>query len=134
MLENVELGSWLDTLSDGLDTWVGEHGYKLSGGERQRLAIARLMLQQRPLVLLDEPTSHLDEFTANRVMRILFNNLQKSGVLLITHRLSSLEIMDEILVLENKGVVERGNFADLLRKNGKFKKIFDVEKDYLIEK
>ncbi len=132
-LKDAELMDWFSALPEGLDAWVGEHGVKMSGGERQRLAIARLLLQDRPLVILDEPTSHLDDLTSGRVMNNLFRNLDACGMLLITHRLDTLDAMDEILVLSGGKLAEKGRYPDLMKRGGVFKRYHDLEKDRLSE-
>ena len=132
-LSSAELSDWVASLPDGLDTWVGEHGVKLSAGERQRVALARLVLQDAPFLLLDEPTSNLDPINENRIMKTLYLLFWDRGILLITHRLNLLKDMDEILVLQNAGIIERGKFLELMSSNGKFKSIYDIGQDLLTQ-
>ncbi len=118
VLERVALGAWLRSLPDGLDTWLGEHGLQVSGGERQRLALARAILQDAPLVILDEPTANLDAVTESQVLSLLRQVLAGRTVLWITHRLAGLDWADEILVLNDGQLVERGTQAQLLVAGG----------------
>jgi len=132
-IEQAGLIDWLHSQPEGLDTWIGERGVKISGGEKQRLAAARVMLQDRPFILLDEPTSNLDRVSAERVMRSLFQHAEQRGLLLITHDIAWLSQMDEVLVLSDGRIVEQGNFPDLLKQNGVLARIFKVEMDKLVE-
>lgn len=125
--------SWLEGLPDGLDTWIGERGVKMSGGERQRLALARLMLQHRPYLLLDEPTANLDTITATEVMERVFTAANSKGLLIISHDLRWLKEMDEILLIDDGVIIEKGGFSELLEKNGRFTRLYQLEKDRLLE-
>ncbi|MCL6599498.1 MAG: thiol reductant ABC exporter subunit CydC [Alicyclobacillus macrosporangiidus] len=105
-------------LPDGVHTQLGDLGMRLSGGERQRLALARALLTNAPIVLLDEPTSHLDAITEQAFMEQLLHALRHRSLLMVTHRLAGLERMDEILVLRHGTIVERGSHEALLRQRG----------------
>ena len=102
-----QLGDWIDSLPDGLDTKVGEQGAQLSGGQRQRLALARALLARTPILVLDEPTSGLDEATAERLLSDVFTITAGKSLLYVTHRLDELACFDEIDVIENGRVVSR---------------------------
>jgi thiol reductant ABC exporter CydC subunit len=107
-LRGARLLEWVDALPLGLQTRVGEHGARLSGGQRQRLALARLLLADRPVVILDEPGEHLDTETGDALMADLLAVTQDRAVLVISHRLAGLGDCDEIVVLDGGAVVERG--------------------------
>ncbi len=127
------LTTWLEAQPEGLDTWIGERGVKMSGGERHRFALARLMLQDRPYILLDEPTANLDQLTAIEVMKSVFSFAKGRGLLMITHDLKWLQEMDEIMLIDGGKVVERGGFSDLLENNTQFARLYNLEKDRLLE-
>lgn len=112
-LERARLLDWADGLPDGLDTLVGEHGARLSGGQRQRLALARALLADFPVLVLDEPAEHLDLPTADALTADLLAATQGRTTLLITHRLAGLDAVDEVVVLEQGRVAQRGAFAEL---------------------
>ncbi|GGU99827.1 ABC transporter [Kitasatospora herbaricolor] len=115
-LASARLLDWVETLPAGLDTMVGEHGGRLSGGQRQRLALARALLADFPVLVLDEPAEHLDLPTADALTADLLAATAGRTTLLITHRLAGLAApgaVDEILVLDGGRVVERGGWADL---------------------
>ncbi|HEX7567973.1 MAG TPA: thiol reductant ABC exporter subunit CydC [Anaerolineaceae bacterium] len=117
-LEQVNLTAWLHSLPHGLDTWLGEHAVLMSGGERQRLAVARAVLRDASLYLLDEPTNHLDPETEASLVKMLLNLTQGKSVLWVTHSLKGMESLDEILVLQEGSIQERGTHHDLLSKQG----------------
>ncbi|WP_157543748.1 thiol reductant ABC exporter subunit CydC, partial [Kitasatospora sp. Root187] len=112
-LSSARLLSWVQTLPDGLDTMVGEHGARLSGGQRQRLALARALLADFPILILDEPAEHLDLPTADALTADLLAATTGRTTLLITHRLAGLDAVDEILVLDQGRIVERGTWSEL---------------------
>lgn len=112
-LAAARLLSWTDTLPDGLDTMVGEHGARLSGGQRQRLALARALLADFPILILDEPAEHLDLPTADALTTDLLAATTGRTTLLITHRLAGLDAVDEVLVLDHGRIVERGSWSAL---------------------
>ncbi|MFD8223788.1 thiol reductant ABC exporter subunit CydD, partial [Streptomyces massasporeus] len=108
VLGRARLLDWADSLPDGLDTLVGEHGARLSGGQRQRLALARALLADFPVLVLDEPAEHLDLPTADALTADLLAATTGRTTLLITHRLAGLEAVDEVIVLDEGRVVQRG--------------------------
>ncbi|MER6349488.1 thiol reductant ABC exporter subunit CydD [Streptomyces sp. NPDC001595] len=117
-LARARLLDWADGLPDGLDTLVGEHGARLSGGQRQRLALARALLADFPVVVLDEPAEHLDLPTADALTADLLAATEGRTTLLITHRLAGLEAVDEVIVLDAGRVVQRGPYAELAAVEG----------------
>jgi thiol reductant ABC exporter CydC subunit len=103
-LRRARIWDWVDRLPDRLDTLVGEEGRELSGGQRQRIVLARALLADPPVLVLDEPTAHLDPSTATELIRDVLSAARDRTVLLITHRSEGLELVDRVLTLHNKGV------------------------------
>ncbi len=130
-LRRANLMSWLSNLPQGLDTWIGEQGQQISGGERQRLAVARALLRSAPILILDEATANLDAINERQLLETIFEVAEQRSILLITHRLVQLERMDEILVLNNGRIVERGTHADLLRMNGLYARMLKIQNQAL---
>ncbi|KJY39576.1 thiol reductant ABC exporter subunit CydC, partial [Streptomyces katrae] len=119
---------WADGLPDGLDTLVGEHGQRLSGGQRQRLALARALLADFPVLVLDEPAEHLDLATADALTADLLAATEGRATVLITHRLAGLEAVDEVLVLDRGAVVQRGAYAELAAVEGPLRNLLERER------
>jgi thiol reductant ABC exporter CydC subunit len=118
MLERVGLHSWLEQQPEALATQVGSGGVTMSGGERQRLALARLLLSHRPIMVFDEPTEHLDPATADALTDVLLEVTDGTSTVLITHRLRDLDRLDRIVVLISGEVVASGTHEDLLAEGG----------------
>ncbi|SFD20944.1 thiol reductant ABC exporter subunit CydD [Streptomyces aidingensis] len=122
-LARARLLEWVDSLPEGLDTPVGEHGARLSGGQRQRLALARALLADFPVLVLDEPAEHLDPPTAHALTADLLAATEGRTTVLITHRLAGLEAVDEVLVLQEGRVVQRGGYPELAAAEGPFRRL-----------
>ncbi|PID84777.1 MAG: thiol reductant ABC exporter subunit CydC [Chloroflexi bacterium] len=120
------------SLPDGYETAVGEMGVKLSGGQRQRLSIARALLKDAPILLLDEATSNLDAETEQEIQSSIHKLMQGRTVLMIAHRLSTVMNADEILVLENGKLAERGTHQQLLAQGGPYAQLFARQQDELM--
>lgn len=118
---------FISFLSDGYNTLVGERGTKLSGGQRQRIAIARAILKNAPIVILDEATSQLDSLTEEIIQNSLWELMETKTTLVIAHRLSTLLHMDRILVFKDGKIVEDGSHEELLNLNGLYKSMWDAQ-------
>lgn len=118
VLNEVGLGNLLD--HDGLNAWLGDGGRQLSGGEKRRIGIARALLHDAPILLLDEPTEGLDKQTEQQIMQLFANHFAGKTVVFITHRLVNLDQMDSICLIEQGEVVEHGSHSELLTKQGRY--------------
>ena len=119
----------MESLPDGLDTVVGERGYRLSGGERQRLAIARLLLKAPPIVVLDEATAHLDSESEVAVQQALDMAMQGRTSVVIAHRLSTVRNADLIIVVDQGRIVQRGRHEELLVEGGLYAELYRTQFD-----
>ncbi|MGW6235680.1 thiol reductant ABC exporter subunit CydD [Streptomyces sp. NPDC055094] len=127
-LRRARLLDWVDTLPAGLDTLVGEHGARISGGQRQRLALARALLADFPVLVLDEPAEHLDLATADALTTDLLAATEGRTTLLITHRLQGLDSVDEVIVLDGGRPVQRGSYAELAADEGPLRRMLERER------
>ncbi|MFG2172279.1 thiol reductant ABC exporter subunit CydD [Streptomyces niveus] len=128
-LLRARLLDWVDGLPAGLDTLVGEHGARLSGGQRQRLALARALLADFPVLVLDEPAEHLDLPTADALTADLLTVTEGRTTLLITHRLQGLDAVDEVIVLDGGRVAQRGPYAELVAVEGPLRRMWERERE-----
>jgi subfamily B ATP-binding cassette protein MsbA len=113
---------------NGYQTFIGERGSKLSGGQRQRLSIARAVLKNPPILILDEATSALDSESEKLVQEALFNLMKNRTSLVIAHRLSTIQHADEIVVIQQGQIVERGTHENLNNQNGLYRKLVDIQR------
>ncbi|AYD40855.1 ABC transporter ATP-binding protein [Clostridium fermenticellae] len=125
--KEANIHDYIMTLDDGYDTYIGERGTRLSGGQKQRLSISRVFLKNPPILILDEATSALD----NESERFIQNSLEKLSknrtTIVIAHRLSTIRNADEIIVIDNDGIRERGNHSELLNKNGLYAEYYNMQ-------
>ena len=122
VLEKVGLSALLE--GKGLDTWLGEGGRQISGGERRRIGIARALLHDAPILLMDEPTEGLDRRTEQQIMSLLLEHAKDKTVLFITHRLVGLEQMDHICLMDEGEIIEQGKHQSLLKQNGRYTELW----------
>jgi thiol reductant ABC exporter CydC subunit len=122
-----QIHDWIASLPHGYDTWIGEQGLRLSAGQRQRLAIARALLQDAPILILDEPTANVDALAEREILTTLLGLMAGRTSLLITHRLLGLEAVGEILVLHAGRVVERGRHHELMQMAGLYSRMWELQ-------
>ncbi len=126
-----QIHKFILSLPDGYDTWIGEQGLLLSGGERQRISIARALLKDAPILVLDEATTNLDVLTERNVLQTIYNAMEGRTTLMITHRLVGMENMDEIIVLRHGKVIERGTHTTLLQQAGFYQRMWQLQNQIL---
>lgn len=120
------------SLEDGYDTLVGERGVRFSGGQKQRLSIARVFLKNPPILILDEATSALDNESERFIQNSLEELSRNRTTITIAHRLSTIRSADEILVLTQDGIAERGSHEDLLRQQGLYARLYNMQFEGLL--
>jgi ATP-binding cassette subfamily B protein len=126
-LSGAQILSLVESLPEGLDTLVGDRGYRLSGGEKQRMAIARLLLKAPDIVVLDEATAHLDSESEAAVQKALKTALTGRTSLVIAHRLSTVRDADLVLVIDGGRIVERGTHDDLIGRGGLYAELYQTQ-------
>ena len=117
----------IQSLAEGYNTIIGERGGRLSAGEQQRVLIARAVLKDAPILLLDEPTANLDPLTERSLLETLFEIMKSKTALLITHRLVGLANVDQILVLHQGRIVEQGTESELIKKAGLYHRMWSLQ-------
>lgn len=129
-LNKVGLGELVSSLPNGLDTNIDESGLRFSGGERHRLAIARLLLQDAPIILLDEPAIALDPKTEHQLLNMIFNFFSDRTIIWVTHHLQDIEKVDRVIFLEDELKLMDGSPNDLYQNNSKFRQLYDMENEF----
>jgi subfamily B ATP-binding cassette protein MsbA len=119
---------FITATENGYQTLIGERGSRLSGGQRQRIAIARAVLKNPPILILDEATSALDSESERLVQDALTNLMKNRTSLVIAHRLSTIQHADEIIVIHNGHIVERGRHDELIKNSGLYRKLSEIQK------
>jgi ATP-binding cassette subfamily C protein CydC len=123
-MNQVGLEKWYASLPEGLDTWIGDNGSQLSGGERQRLLLARTLLLKRPIILADEPVSNLDLASEHDILRLVLQANSGTACLVATHRLTAMELFDEILVMQDGQIIQRGTHNELVSSDGLYRSLW----------
>jgi len=118
---------FIEAMEDGYDTVIGEAGARLSGGEKQRISIARALLKDAPIILLDEVTANVDAENEQLIQTALQELLKKKTVIMIAHKLSTIQNADQILVLENGTIGQRGSHAELIAQEGLYRRLWDIQ-------
>ena len=126
-LRAANLFELIESLPDGLQTKVGEHGNKLSGGQRQRIAIARALIRDPKIILLDEATSALDSISEKEIQKALYNLVKNRTTFIVAHRLSTIRSADKIAVIRDGHCTEYGTFEELLERKGEFYEMWKMQ-------
>lgn len=131
VMEICGMDEFVKSLKEGYETELGENGMKISGGQRQRLGIARALLKDSSFLIMDEVTAGMDMLLEKEFLEALYKNTNDKGIIMITHRLVAMEKMDEILVLDEGFIIERGTHQELINKNGLYFKMYELQQLYL---
>jgi thiol reductant ABC exporter, CydC subunit len=131
LLEKFQINHLVKESEDGLDSLLGQFGYNISGGEKQRLMLARTFLKQSKIVILDEPTSSLDKELEKKIVDVIHEEIKEKSCIWITHRLVEMDKFDEILVLEEGMVIEKGTHQELINLKGRYYEFWNLQNQYL---
>ena len=126
--KQVQLHDYIDSLPDGYQTKMLELGERFSGGERQRIALARILLQKTPIVILDEPTIGLDAITEKKLLDTIFRSLEGKTVIWITHHLIGIERMDRVLFIDHGRIAMEGTHQQLLHHNPRYQSLYKMDR------
>jgi len=118
---------FIEAMEDGYNTVIGEAGARLSGGEKQRISIARALLKDAPIILLDEVTANVDAENEQLIQTALQELLKNKTVIMIAHKLSTIQNADQILVLENGTISQRGSHVELIAQEGLYRRLWDIQ-------
>lgn len=123
-----KMDTLISSLPEGYNTFVREAGQRFSGGERQRIALARILLQNTPVVILDEPTVGLDPSTERNLLQTMFEAMDGKSLIWVTHHLVGAEQMDEVIFMENGSVEMRGTHAELMEKEPRYRRLYELDR------
>ncbi|MBO0993402.1 thiol reductant ABC exporter subunit CydC [Bacillus sp. SD088] len=128
VIQQVKLDEYIHSLPKGLDTQMEETGQRFSGGERQRIALARILLKKTPIVILDEPTIGLDPITEKELLNTMFETLKDKTIIMITHHLTGLEKMDQIIFLDNGKITMEGTHTELIKQHKRYRELYAMDR------
>ena len=134
VIEQAQLNELIWSLPEGLNTHVEEMGHRFSGGERQRIAFARILLQDTPIIIMDEPTIGLDPITEKELLETLIRGAKEKTVIWVTHHLAGAEMMDKVMFLEDGETKMYGTHQDLLKTNSYYKKLYEMDDGVFLNK
>lgn len=128
--KQVQLHDYIESLPEGYNTKIQELGERFSGGERQRIALARILLQKTPIVLLDEPTVGLDSITERKLLDTIFKSLEGKTIIWITHHLIGVELMDRVIFIEDGNIAMEGSHKELLQTNARYQALYKMDRPF----
>lgn len=130
--KQVQLHDYIESLPNGYNTKIQELGERFSGGERQRIALARILLQKTPIVILDEPTVGLDSITERKLLDTIFKSLEGKTIIFITHHLIGVELMDRVIFIEDGNIEMEGSHGELLQSAERYKALYKMDRPFNI--